>query len=1188
MGREQAAAVGTLTKGPRASRVYFNYPGQNLGARYEGSGDDFLGLPSKTAKVMAYDEVTDTKSTALWQTERNDLGKVTRFVDPDGRELRFTYAANDIDLLSVEVRDGAAWQTLASLSNYTAHRPGTITDGAGLTTAITYNSVMQPETVTVSKGANSETTRFFYDLDLDGTLDEKGYLVEVEQTDPANASQFVTLATLTYDTAGRLHTETDTDGYTLTYSYDDLDRLTRITHPDWTTEQFVYEILDLVAAKDRGGLWTLADYNKIRQLVAVQDPAGRITQLQWCKCGSPTQLTDPEGSITRWEYDIQGRQTRKIYDDSTEERYAYHPFSGRPESVMLPNDVPFETPTVSFDYTLAGRMVSRDYTDPNTADVTFGYADPLGRRTLMVDGIGSTVYAYLPFDGSTDGAGNLATVDILSYAYDWQNRRDETDILNDALSASSWTESMTYDSLGRVASIDNLIGQFLPSYVGNGGRLANVAAPHGVTIDYEYYPVTEAGNKALRLKQIANKVNGAAVSTFDYDYDYDGRIDEWGQTLGTPKKTWNLGYDRASQLRSAVQTDASSTILERRSWQYDLAGNRTIENLGSETVPAQYNNLNQLTQTGGAGETLVEGTIDEPGSVTVNGQPAAMNNVAGTDDWRFQRKIPVVAGENTVTIAATDESNNTTTETYAFDVGPQDLVFAYDGNGNMLTDGVRTFTWDAQNRLTSVTIGTDIWEWEYDGLSRRVREWFNGALTKQWIWDGLRLIQQRDGTGAVTRNWQTGGSTQDVSGTQLAMVHTYDHLGSIREAIDSTGTVRARYDYELWGNRTKLAGDLNIEPGFTGHYEDAAVGLTSAPFRAYDAELGRWISRDPIGERGGLNLYGYALNSPIQSWDRRGFDANDAPGGGYSFTVRPGIDLDNLEGSQITNTNPNYSGQCATGAQFLTGTAVGNNIHDAPSTDTWRPGDAVGPATPIGTMVATGWEDGEYPNRDASDYEEGEVVNHTGIFMGMNQDGTMNLYDQFVGGALGLRIRDPEGYHTVISDEEYDPAVSDSAATARGQIVTNIQQRNLKLLSIIAVLLAQGSCATSWDAGSRCQILVAEHTLDSPTPALLVRFSSVSIREVPLPSALLCLSRSVNDSASVETHFAWAIPQLNRPNAERSSSYPDVSVVARNVTLESVLEQIADQTAWTFRVEDSGVYFEPPKTTEVARLTEPN
>jgi len=232
---------------------------------------------------------------------------------------------------------------------------------------------------------------------------------------------------------------------------------------------------------------------------------------------------------------------------------------------MLPNDVPFETPTVSIDYTLAGRMVSRDYTDPNTTDVTFGYADPLGRRTLMVDGIGSTAYAYLPFDGSTDGAGNLATVDgpwtddILRCAYDWQNRRDETDILNDALSASSWTESMSYDSLGRVASIDNLIGQFLPSYVGNGGRLASVAAPHGVTVDYEYYPVTEAGNKALRLKQIANKVNGAAVSTFDYDYDYDGRSDEWGQTLGATKKIWNLGYDRASSSNATAREPSPAT-----------------------------------------------------------------------------------------------------------------------------------------------------------------------------------------------------------------------------------------------------------------------------------------------------------------------------------------------------------------------------------------------------------------------------------------------------------------------------------------------------------------------------------------------------------------------------------------------------------------------------------------------------
>jgi RHS repeat-associated protein len=58
--------------------------------------------------------------------------------------------------------------------------------------------------------------------------------------------------------------------------------------------------------------------------------------------------------------------------------------------------------------------------------------------------------------------------------------------------------------------------------------------------------------------------------------------------------------------------------------------------------------------------------------------------------------------------------------------------------------------------------------------------------------------------------------------------------------------------------------------GFTGHYVHPATGLALAPFRAYDAEIGKWISRDPIGEAGGVNLYGYVGNNPVNYADSSG------------------------------------------------------------------------------------------------------------------------------------------------------------------------------------------------------------------------------------------------------------------------------------------------------------------------------
>src|SRR6266446_3518835 len=111
--------------------------------------------------------------------------------------------------------------------------------------------------------------------------------------------------------------------------------------------------------------------------------------------------------------------------------------------------------------------------------------------------------------------------------------------------------------------------------------------------------------------------------------------------------------------------------------------------------------------------------------------------------------------------------------------------------------------------------------------------------------------EERDASNAVTKRFY--GEDEQIGGT--AYYATRDHLGSVRELTDTAGTIRARYDYELYGKRTAnlvTANPVESSFGFTGHYEHAQSGLTLAPCRAYNSALGRWISRDPIGEEGGL------------------------------------------------------------------------------------------------------------------------------------------------------------------------------------------------------------------------------------------------------------------------------------------------------------------------------------------------
>lgn len=875
------------TKNPLEGRVWYNYPGQ--------SSSHAVGSMSAPSKIVRAVETPSGLTWTMRQLSYNDAGRLIRVEDPEGRRIRWNYAGNGVDLLSVEFDDNGTWKALQTFSDYSSHLPGKVTDASGLETAFTYNGVGQPVEITVSRDSESETVKFFYDEDLDGDEDGKGYLVRIEATDPDNPSTFVTVASYTHDAAGQVATSTDADEYTLAYDYDGMGRVTLITHPDSTTEQFVYDKLDRVAAKTRGNLWFRTFYNALRKPVAEVDPAGRVTQFEWCKCGDLQKIIDPMGRVTHWKRDEQGRVVEKIYPDGSKGSLGYQPMSGRLAWVKEPADFAAQDPTVSYRYSLAGQLTKEDYTSASVTDCEYVYNDPLGRLTAKTESLGTTTFTYKPLNGSTLGAGALAGVngpradDTLSYSYDWRNRLSKTELLADGTQDVLWSEEREIDSLGRVKELIDGLGTFAFSYAGNGPRVTAISAPNDVSVSYEYYPITATQARALRLKKIINTVDTTDVSVFEYDYDRSGRITWWKKTLDSVESSLALAYNLSSELTETTVSDATPEVISQRAWRYDPAINRIAELTETTTIPAHYNNLNQLTRIGGGGKTLVEGTLNEPGTVTVNGQPAQMFSVAGTPDWLFQREIAVTEGTNTVSIVATDESSNVTTESYQFTVAAEQTTLDYDDNGNLVDDGTRTFTWDAKNQLLSVTVGGTNYGWSYDSVGRRVEEKVDDVVVRQWIWDGLRIIQERDGSGDVVKNFYSGGHTTPTE----EYVYTFDHLGSVREAVDSGGVLRAVYDYSAWGERTKLSGNIDLDRGFTGHFTHEQTGLVLAPYRAYDPKTARWLSRDPIGENGGINLYGYVANDPINAFDPDGLDVrylNDSgaasyPGGPYGHSA---------------------------------------------------------------------------------------------------------------------------------------------------------------------------------------------------------------------------------------------------------------------------------------------------------------
>lgn len=91
-----------------------------------------------------------------------------------------------------------------------------------------------------------------------------------------------------------------------------------------------------------------------------------------------------------------------------------------------------------------------------------------------------------------------------------------------------------------------------------------------------------------------------------------------------------------------------------------------------------------------------------------------------------------------------------------------------------------------------------------------------------------------------------------------------DHIGSVTDVTDAASTGVGRYAFDPWGRRTPVAGADVTTVGFTGHRSlGTSVSLTL--HRAYDADLGRWLSEDPIGLSDGPNLYAYVENR-VTAW----------------------------------------------------------------------------------------------------------------------------------------------------------------------------------------------------------------------------------------------------------------------------------------------------------------------------------
>jgi RHS repeat-associated protein len=314
--------------------------------------------------------------------------------------------------------------------------------------------------------------------------------------------------------------------------------------------------------------------------------------------------------------------------------------------------------------------------------------------------------------------------------------------------------------------------------------------------------------------------------------------------------------------------------------------------------------MNRLTRSGGDGFTMVEGNVNEYADVKVNSVSVPLVGDAAGGGFRFRARVPVKAGANSVTVQATDQDREVTNQTWQFTAAATGKTYTYDLNGSMLSDGTRSFIWDAKDRLKKVTVAGTTYEWDYDWQDRRVREYQYAATavrpaipSKQYIWEGSQIVRERTGTsaidGTVQRTHYTHAFVDQIAATASAaatvsiLLPLKDHLGNVREVLGTNYTyangkdIVERWDYSAYQKPVRVSGTtVNASLLVIGGYQNhIGSGLQLALYRAYDPELGRWISEDPLGEEGGLNLYGYVGNSPLMGVDPLGLASFMMPNG---------------------------------------------------------------------------------------------------------------------------------------------------------------------------------------------------------------------------------------------------------------------------------------------------------------------
>ena len=430
-----------------------------------------------------------------------------------------------------------------------------------------------------------------------------------------------------------------------------------------------------------------------------------------------------------------------------------------------------------------------------------------------------------------------------------------------------------------------------------------------------------------RLTATTATPSGAGALAHAYEYN---AANQRVRVTHADGSYWQYQYDARGQVTSARRYWAGDVPVAGQQLEYgfDDIGNRTQAASGGDeagtglrTNSYTVNALNQYTSRTVPGYVNLLGTAASNATVTVNGQGVTRQGDYFRKELAFDNSagalFPGVTNLAVLAGAGADGSDLVSTQRGRVFLPATPEAYAHDADGNLLSDGRWNYTWDGENRLVAaqsrglepVTVGAVTYltlrrvEFTYDAQGRRraktsARQWDGSWVVerrREFAYDGWNLVVELEGAErSLVRSYLWGldvsGSPQGAGGVGglLGLVvwtagtnnlpvswhlAVADGNGNVTALVDAaTGTVSGRYEYGAFGEPLRASGPAaGLNPfRFSTKYQDEETGFLYYGYRYYNALTGRWLSRDPLEEEGGLNLYGFNKNDAIRFTDYLG------------------------------------------------------------------------------------------------------------------------------------------------------------------------------------------------------------------------------------------------------------------------------------------------------------------------------